>query len=418
MSRVLWISDGGATTGFATVTHNIGDRLVELGHDVHVLAANHTGDYFPTKVKLYKANNKSPQDIIGTTRVVELLAEVMPDVVVLLNDPHTLTGLLFKNPHDTPKALLRFRPLIAYLPIDGTHVPSAWAQMTKFVRTVPMSNFGARQLGFGDRNTIYHGVDEIFRPATEDDPITLSNGGVIKSKRDAKEAFGFDPDKFLILRIDRNSWRKDFAATWKAIVPVMKRHDDVVAYFHCQGNDPAGGAIMPALFTRDMDTAERFQLPQAETFNTFRGWPTVDLVGVINAADAFVTTSMGEGFGLTIAEAMACEVPVVAQDCSAMSEVVGSGGILIQPGATVTSPMGVDQRVADVEAFSAAIERLYASPDLRKALGRRGRRRVLKHFRWDDKALAFDRIITEIHQASLKQGTDPQQAVEEAAASV
>jgi D-inositol-3-phosphate glycosyltransferase len=418
VSRILWISDGGVTTGFGTVTHNIGDRLVDLGHDVHVLAANHTGDYFPTKVKLYKANTKEARDTVGKTRVVEMLAEVMPDVVVLLNDPHTLTNLLFNNEYDTPKALLRFRPLIAYLPIDGANLPPVWSEMTKFVKPVPMSNFGARQLKIDDRNTIYHGVDEIFRPASKDDPLTMSNGAVITSKAEAKEAFGFKPDDFLIGRVDRNSWRKDFAGTWKAIVPVMKRHDNVQAYFHCQRNDPAGGPILPGLFTRDMDTIDRFELPRKETFNTYRGWPTIDLVGIMNAFDIFVTTSMGEGFGLTIAEAMACEVPVVAQDCSAISEVVGSGGILIEPGAAVTSPMGVDLRVANVEAFTDAIDELYQNAGLRRDLGRRARRRVLKHFRWGDKALAFDRIITAIHQASLTQGTDPQQAVEEAAASV
>ena len=417
MSRILWISDGGVTTGFGTVTHNIGDRLVELGHDVHVLAANHTGDYFPTKVKLYKANSKEARDTVGKTRVLEMLAEVMPDVVVLLNDPHTLTSLLFKNDHDPGRVLLRLRPLIAYLPVDGENVPPAWSEMTKFVKPVAMSSFGARQLGIGD-NLIHHGVDDIFRPVSPDDPLTLSNGARVTSKREAKEAFGFDPDKFLIGRVDRNSWRKDFGATWKAIMPVMKRHADVVAYFHCQRNDPAGGPIMPALFTRDLETIDRFELPASETFNTFRGWPTIDMVGLFNALDLFVSNSMGEGFGLTLAEAMACEVPVIAQDCSAISEVVGSGGILIEPGATVTSPMGVDLRVSNVAAFTAAIERVYGDAHLRQQLGRRARRRVLSHFRWDDKALAFDRLITGIHEASLKVGTDPKEAVEEAAASV
>lgn len=416
MSRILWISDGGVTTGFGTVTHNIGDRLVEMGHDVHVLAANHTGDHFPTKVKLYKANSKSPQDTIGKTRVLEMIAEVMPDVVFLLNDPHTLTGLLFKNNNDPDKILLRFRPIVAYLPVDGANVPRAWTEMNKFMRPVAMSDFGASQLGV--KEMIHHGVDPAFHPVSPTNPLVLSNNNLITSKQEAKEAFGFEPDHFLIGRIDRNSWRKDFGSTWKALLPVVKRHRDVDVYFHCQGNDPAGGPIMPALFTRDPDTMERFQMPSKESFNTFRGWPTSDVVGILNAMDLFVTTSMGEGFGLTIAEAMACGVPVIAQDCSAISEVVGSGGILIEPGATVTSPMGVDLRVANVEAFTEAVERIYNDERLRQQLGRRALRRVASHFNWDDKALAFDRIITEIHQASLTQGSDPQQAVEEAAASV
>ena len=48
MARILWIGDGGCTTGFGRVTHAIGDRLVRsYGHDVHVLATNYDGDYWP-----------------------------------------------------------------------------------------------------------------------------------------------------------------------------------------------------------------------------------------------------------------------------------------------------------------------------------------------------------------------------------
>lgn len=418
MSKVLWIGDGGSVTGFATVTHNIGDRLVDLGHDVHVLAANHTGDYFPTKVKLYRADAKQGGDVIGKTRVLELLAAIMPDVVVILNDPHVMTRLLFHNDFDPERVLLRFRPIIGYLAIDGENLPPAWTVMTRFMRPVAMSKFGKRQLG-DNAEYIYHGVDsELFRPVEADQPLLLSNGTEIRSKREAKEAFGFDPDRFLVLRVDRNSTRKDFGATWKALVPVMRRHPDIDAYFHCQGNDPAGGPMFPSMWTRDKATMGRFQLPAEEGHDTFRGWPASDLVGLYNAADLFVSTSMGEGFGLTLAEAMACGVPVIAQDCSAISEVVGDGGILLEPGPTLTAPAGHDLRVANVEAFTEAIERLYADSKLRVRLGQFGRRHVVKQFNWDDKARQFSRLITSIHQASIASGEDPKEAVEEAVASV
>lgn len=418
MSKVLWIGDGGATTGFGTVTHNIGDRLVELGHDVHCLAANYTGDYFPTKVKLYRANSKQERDTIGATRVLELLAEVMPDVVVILNDPHVMTNLLFKNSHDPEKILLRLRPIIGYLAIDGVNYPPAWTELTKFMAPVAMGAFGAQQLPVPAK-VIHHGVDHnLFRPISEDRPRVLSNGKEISSKREAKEAFGFDPDGFLVLRVDRNSIRKDFGATWRALVPFMKRHSEAQAYFHTKGNDPAGGPIFPAMWTRDMDTIERFQLPSDESYNTFRGWPDVDLAGLYNAADLFVSTSMGEGFGLTLAEALASEIPVVAQKCSAIPEVVGPGGVLVDPGPVVTAPAGHDLRVADVPAFTRAIEKLYQNPDRRAELGRAGRRHVIESFDWDEKAQQFSELIVQIHEASLESGKDPKQAVEEAVASI
>lgn len=416
MSKILWIGDGGVTTGFGTVTHAIGDRLADLGHDVHCLAANHTGDYFPTKVKLYRANSKQITDTIGKSRVLEILAEVMPDVVVCLNDPHVLSGLLFKNHWDPDHILLRLRPIIAYLAVDGTDIPPAWKVINRFAKTVAMSAFGAKQ--FGASTVIPHGVDsDVFRPIA-DGPLHLSNGQVVTTKAECKQALGYDPDGFLILRVDRNSWRKDFGSTWKAILPLMHRHDDVAAHFQCQGNDLAGGPIFPATFSRDEATMDRFHLPDEATFNTFRGWPREDLVALYNAADVFVTTSMGEGFGLTIAEAMACGVPVVAQDCSAISELVEDAGILVKPGGTITAPAGHDLRTPRVNEFTTALEVLYGNPGLRAELGAKARARIVDHFSWDRAAGGFDRLIRDIHQASLESGTDPQQAVEEAVASV
>ena len=416
MSRILWIGDGGVTTGFGTVTHSVGDRLVDLGHDVHCLAANFTGDHFPTKVKLYRANSKQATDLIGKGRVLEMLAEVMPDIVIVLNDPHVMSGLLFKNAADPTHILLRFRPIIAYLAIDGENIPPAWQVLKRFTKPVAMSAFGAKQLGID--TVIPHGVDTgVFHPLSEG-PITLSTGVEVKTKAEAKAAFGMDPEGFLILRVDRNSIRKDFGATWQSIVPIMHAHDDVHAHFQCQGNDPAGGPIFPATWSRDEATMGRFHLPGEETFNTFRGWPVNDLVALYNAADVFVTTSMGEGFGLTIAEAMACGLPVIAQDCSAISELVEDAGLLIQPAGILTAPAGHDLRTADVPAFTRAIELLYENPDIRAEMGAKGRRRITELFNWDRAAESFDRLIREIHEASLVSGSDPGEAVEEAAASV
>ena len=416
MSRILWIGDGGVTTGFGTVTHAIGDRLTDLGHDVHCLAANHTGDHFDTKVKLYRANSKLATDVVGKHRVLEILAEVMPDVVIILNDPHVMSGLLFKNPSDPEHYLLRLRPIIAYLAIDGENVPPAWQVLKRFTKPVAMSAFGANQLGID--TVIPHGIDtDLFHPLSEG-PITLSNGETISTKAEAKRAFGFDPEGFMILRVDRNSWRKDFGATWRAIVPLMHAHPDVEAHFQCQGNDPSGGPIFPAMWSRDEATMDRFHLPAEDTFNTFRGWPVSDLVALYNAADVYVTTSMGEGFGLTVGEAMACGLPVIAQDHSATSEMVEDAGILIPPLGAVTAPAGHDLKLADVPKFTEALETLYTNPGMREELGAEARRRVIGLFSWDRAARDFDMLINDIHQASLAKGSDPQQAVEEAAASV
>ena len=55
------------------------------------------------------------------------------------------------------------------------------------------------------------------------------------------------------------------------------------------------------------------------------------LVKIYNAADVLVAPSLHEGFGITLLEAMACGTPVVTSNVSAMPEVVGDAGVLVDP---------------------------------------------------------------------------------------
>lgn len=56
-----------------------------------------------------------------------------------------------------------------------------------------------------------------------------------------------------------------------------------------------------------------------------------DVPDLLNQADLFVLSSAWEGFGLVVAEAMACERRVVATDCGGVSEVLGGNGVLVPP---------------------------------------------------------------------------------------
>lgn len=406
MARVLWISDAGATTGFARATHGIGDRLVtQYEHDVHCLAVNYSGDYWPTPMKLYVANTKVANDIYGQSRYVEMLAQVDPDIVVMLFDPYVVLKFLFRNKWDAERVLARARPILAYMPVDGYDHPATWARMPDLVAGLPplpnggtgcnlqpvlMSQFGKTL--YPDAPVVPHGIEsDVFRPVSSKDPVITSTGLSVRSKSEAKRAIGLTPDDFLVLRVDRNSIRKDFADTWKALVPVMKRHKNVHAWFHCR---PEGDQLeLPQLISRDLDTAPRFHFPA--DFSTRVGWKNEDLVTLYNAADLFVSTSMGEGFGLTLGEAAATQVPIVAQDCSSITEVVGPGGVLIPPSRAWTTDSGQDLRLPDIEAFTEAIERFYMSSGQRRALGEAGRAHVLQNFSWDEAARQFDVLIAQ-----------------------
>lgn len=56
-----------------------------------------------------------------------------------------------------------------------------------------------------------------------------------------------------------------------------------------------------------------------------------DIPILMSEADIFVLSSAYEGFGLVVAEAMACETFVVATDCGGVKEVMGDTGLLVAP---------------------------------------------------------------------------------------
>ncbi len=79
----------------------------------------------------------------------------------------------------------------------------------------------------------------------------------------------------------------------------------------------------------------------------------------------FVLSSLYEGFGYVIAEALACGCPVIATDCpSGPAEILGGGryGLLVP--------------VADARALAEAITKVLSDPALRQQLAEQGRQRA------------------------------------------
>nr|WP_239549706.1 glycosyltransferase [Alloalcanivorax marinus] len=56
-----------------------------------------------------------------------------------------------------------------------------------------------------------------------------------------------------------------------------------------------------------------------------------DVPDLMNACDVFVLSSASEGFGLVLAEAMACKRVVVSTDCGGAREVMGETGFVVPP---------------------------------------------------------------------------------------
>jgi glycosyltransferase involved in cell wall biosynthesis len=109
-----------------------------------------------------------------------------------------------------------------------------------------------------------------------------------------------------------------------------------------------------------------------------------DLVRWYSAADIAVVPSMFEGFGFPAAEAMACEVPVIAFSAGALPELVADGetGLLVPP--------------ADVPALAAAIKKLVQDNELRLRMAKEARKRVERMFNWEKAAKQILDVYQEV----------------------
>lgn len=391
MARVFWYGDAGSHTGFARVTHAITPRLVAQGHEVHVLALNYPGDWMPETegLRLYKANAYDPQDTFGTRRVAELIDKIGPQVTVILHDPAAVMQLLFENRFDPGRRLLNAAPIIAYLPVDGYDYPERWTSLlTQVTNVVAMSRHGQRT--FPGSRLVYHGVEQDqFWPVSPSRPIDF-DGPLLTTKAECKEYLGHPADTFLVLRVDTNSGRKDIAATVHALAPLLEKHRDMRLHLHTRTDPWMPGVNLPVLLERyDVESQVSVPVPS----QSMTGWSQHQMNVLYNAADVFVSTSRGEGFGLGLAEALACGVPVVAQNVSAIPEVVGLGGILIEPERRLTVPAGHDLWLPDIAAFTEAVEGLYQDRGRAQHLGRLGWIHVTESFSWDFAADRFHDFI-------------------------
>jgi len=122
---------------------------------------------------------------------------------------------------------------------------------------------------------------------------------------------------------------------------------------------------------------------------TFTGKITTErLVELYSEHEIAVSPSIYEGFGFPAAEAMACELPVIASDGGALPEVVGEH---------LKTAYVVPTR--DPEALAAGIDYLIDNPAKRIAMGKAGRKRVLETFTWENAAKEMVDVYEEVIRA-------------------
>ncbi len=130
------------------------------------------------------------------------------------------------------------------------------------------------------------------------------------------------------------------------------------------------GAEIHLVFTGNPTTelADCVERHHANPFVHFTGVvPEEKLPSLYRGAEALVFPSLYEGFGLPLLEAMACGIPVMTANTTALPEVAGDAALLVDP--------------TSVEQIAQAMERIVSNTSLRQQLRDKGIARAAQ-FSW------------------------------------
>ncbi|WP_437714209.1 glycosyltransferase [Sorangium sp. So ce448] len=203
--------------------------------------------------------------------------------------------------------------------------------------------------------TILNGVDtDVFRPG---------DAGAARARLEVP-ATGYH-----VGCVARLSPEKDHATLLDAFARLRATRPD--AHLTLIGDGPR----RPALEAQ----AARLGLGGAVTFTGTRG----DVAELLPAFDVFALASLTEGISLTLIEAAAAGLPIVATRVGGNPEIVvdGETGLLVPPGAP--------------ETLAGALEAVAVRED-RAEMGLRGRARVMERFGIDRMARAYEDLYDEV----------------------
>lgn len=345
--RILaWMDTPRSATGFSTVARNVLYELNKTGkYIIDVIGINDVGGYYDIEkypYRIYPACPLGERDLFGRPRLLKSLLgqdrqlEAPWDILFTLQDTFTIEPIM-NQLLDIKKAWhekgYSFKH-IGYFPVDSD-LKANWITDAILLSDYPVvyTKYGKKccETGLLARDTdslkdvqervkvIYHGINlKDFHPVKDE---------VIKDFR--RQYFGgkVRDETFLVTRVDRNQPRKDFARTMKVFKEFQKRRPDSYLYLHCKAQD-AGGSILEIARQFDLKPQEDFALPA--NFDENVGAPLEILNLIYAASDCVLSTTLGEGFGLTITEPMRTKTPVLAPNITSVPEIFGTQTIVNQ----------------------------------------------------------------------------------------
>ena len=374
-TRVLAWGDYACGTGFGTVMKNIMGELDKNGnYEIDVVGVNYDGGPYDVNLwpgRLWPAisalRTQGPYgDVFGRQVFLDLLGREDYDVVFIIQDTFIVLPIV-QQILELQRTKAKSFSTIYYYPFDcapreewvtqcvaSFDFPVAYTEYAKNESKKFIGPIADKQ------HVIYHGTNTSnFYPMSAEE------------KKAAREGiFSAIKDRFIITNVNRNQGRKDVSRS----LMILKHLRDLgeeqpFLYMHMQESD-FGGSIMQMAKAIGVSPEKDFTIPDPRQFGAHSGFPIEFLNGIYNASDVYLTTTHGEGWGLSITEAMATKLPVVAPANTSVPEILGTDrGWKVASGATPTQWIIKEndnermRPLMDVEAAAKAIQYIMHYPE-------------------------------------------------------
>lgn len=381
MRNLLWVGDAACDSGFARCTHKTIPGLIRAGWNVSVLGLNYRGDPHDYPYPIYPAWPGG--DMFGVKRIADIAQQTKADLVVIQNDPWNIPAYV-KRLDSLPA-----RPVVVgAIAVDGLNC--AGKSLNGLDRAIFWTQFAQREAQAGGMfipsGVVPLGVDlDLYSPGP---------------KMASREAFvpehPVTHDGFWVINVNRNQPRKRLDLTIQYFAEWMHSFNikDAFLYLHVCPTGDVGVDCDQLAGYYGLKGHVILEQPDA-----FKGDTEEHLVRSYRCSDVLISTTQGEGWGLTTMEAMACGVPCVVPAWSALGEWAAPAAQLV-PCSSQTVTFGgpnVVGGVPDKDAMITSLQALYSDHDLRMQTRQRGLDLVRQpQFRWDHIA---DRFAEQVEMA-------------------
>ena len=317
-----------------------------------------------------------PYDPRRLTRLVRMLRTDRTDAVLVTHHHHAALALgrLAARLTGTPANLVAAHDMD--LTSIGKRCLPRWAVSTLFLSDA-LVLLGPRQ---GDYLRREEGVAR--RPWSRTREVVITNGIDIgdpptEEDRDrARAVLGLPPDAFAVGIVARLSHQKAHQVLFEAVRIATRTHPELRLLVI------GGGERESELrsLADDLGIADR---------TVFTGVRR-DVRALLPGLDVSALSSVHEGAPITVIEAMAAGLPVVATECGCLPDMVtdGTDGFLV--------PVG------DASALAERLCVLAADRPLARRLGANGRERAEREYRISRTARSFETLLTELTGRSVR----------------